>query len=210
MSTDHNTVDYIQTWLGERLPSEYQEFLEVCELYYSASERVVLYGRSMFIERNETYETKDYCPGYVTVGNDSGDCEFLMSLQDASIYLVDGGAMQIQTAEPLHLRFAEWLKSKCPIPEVARNICEWPVDPLTKVFIYLETRPLHSSSLLLIKKQLGIATSIADLKKALDRIPCRITDEVTYANAKNFCRGVNKVDPCIGSRLASDETVRLP
>jgi hypothetical protein len=209
--TDKTTaIDEIEVWLGCSLPSEYREFLETCEVELTASDLVLLYRSSTFIERNETYETKKYCPGFVTVGNDGGDMEVMMSLQDSSIYVVDGGSMQMETAEPLHTVFTAWLKANCPIPEFKHESNEWPVDPLTPVCIYLEHRPSNLSNLLMIKRHLGIATTIAELKKAADRIPCRIADEMTYAKAKVVCRRVNDEDRCVGIRLAADETRPLP
>ena len=210
MSDKTSRIDEIEAWLGCSLPREYREFLETCEIELPASDLVLLYGRSSFIERNETYETKKYCPGFVTVGNDSGDQEVMMSLQDASLYLVDGGSMQMENAEPLQARFAGWLNSKCPMPELEHDVSAWPVDPMTPVCIYLERRPSNLANLLTIKQRLGISTSIAELKGAADRIPCRIADGFTYAKAKVLCGRVNDHDRCVGIRLAADETRQLP
>src|SRR5438105_3855650 len=62
-------VGEIETWLGCSLPSEYREFLETCDVELKASDVVLLYRRSTLIERNETHQTKEYCPGFVTIGN---------------------------------------------------------------------------------------------------------------------------------------------
>jgi len=128
-----------------------------------ASDLVLLYGRVLFIERNETYETRKYCPGFVTVGNDSGDVQLVMSLQDGSIYMVDGGSMQMESAESLNTVFSTWLQDNCPLPEFQHDPNEWPVDPLTQVCIYLETRPSNISNLLMLKRHLKINKSIAEL-----------------------------------------------
>jgi hypothetical protein len=204
------TVEDIEAWLGSTLPAEYRQFLNSCTVDSHPSTRVVLYGTSAFIERNETYETKDYCPGFVAIGNDSGDMELVMALEDAAIYLVDGGSMQMDTAEPLLERFSTWLSKNCPIPHFGHSDCEWPVDPLTPVCIYLERRPFSLSNLLAIKQRLGIDISIADLKRSAVQVPCRVADGMTYAAAKVRCRHANELDPCVGIRLAADETKRLP
>jgi hypothetical protein len=206
--SDPTTIDDIESWLGASLPSEYREFLKSCVVELTASELVLLYGRSLFIERNETYQTKEYCPGFVTVGNDSGDMEIILSLQDALIYLVDGGSMQIPTAEPLHISFSDWLNAGCPLPDYEVDIDE--VDPLTPVCIFLETRPSNLRNLLMVKRLLGIGASIAELKAAADRVPCRVADGLTYAKAQVLCRRVNDEDRCVGIRLTADESRSLP
>ena len=204
-----STVDEIESWLGLSLPSEYREFLEACEVELEPSDVVLLYGRSAFVERNETHETKTYCPGFVTIGNNGGDMEVVMSLQDSSIYVADVGSMQIKTAKPLHTVFSKWLNDDCPIPDFDCDVSEGPVDPLTPVCIYLECRPSNMSSLLMMKRHLGIDSSIADLKACVDRVPCRIADGITYAKAKIVCRRVNDIDHCVGIRLAHDETQQV-
>jgi hypothetical protein len=208
--SDSTTVEDVEAWLGSALPAEYRQFLSSCDVDFCPSTRVVLYGTSAFIERNEIHETKEYCPGFVTVGNDNGDMEFVMSLEDAAIYLVDGGSMRMDTAEPLLRRFPIWLSENCPIPQFVHHDCEWPVDPLTPVCIYLERRPFSLNNLLAIKQRLGIDTSIAALKASADRIPCRIAEGITYAVAKVRCGRVNELDQCVGIRLAADETQELP
>lgn len=207
---DAITVIEIESWLGSSLPSEYREFLNTYDVELLVSDVVLLYGRSCFIERNETYETKEYCPGFVTVGNDSGDMEVIMSLQDASVYLVDGGSMRMDYAESLDTTFLDWLKDDCPLPEVQLDPNEWPVDPLTSVCIYLEKNPSAIKNLLMIKRHLRIATPIAELKGTVDHVPCRILSGKTYAAAKVLCRRVNDEDHCVGIRLAADESQQLP
>lgn len=73
------TIDDIQAWLGAPVPDGYRQFLADHPDDFTASDLVLLYGRSSFMERNETYQTKQYCPGFVTIGNDSGDMEFRVS-----------------------------------------------------------------------------------------------------------------------------------
>lgn len=48
---------------------------------FIANDLVVLYGRGSFIERNETYEVRQHCPGFVTIGDDSGGMQFILPLR---------------------------------------------------------------------------------------------------------------------------------
>jgi hypothetical protein len=65
------------------------------------------------VERNDTYETKEFCPGFVTIGNDSGDMEFILSLENESVLMVDGGSMRPEDAEPVTDDLAAWLADGC-------------------------------------------------------------------------------------------------
>jgi len=78
------------------------------------------------------------------------------------------------------------------------------------VCIYLESPPASLKNLLIIKKRLGILTSIGALKQSLDAIPCLIADGFVYAGARVCCREINTLDRCLGIRLASDTLVRIP
>jgi len=200
------TIDDIQAWLGASLPDGYRQFLEEHSDDFEASDLVLLYGRSAFVERNETYETKEFCPGFVTIGNDSGDMEFILSLENESVLMVDGGSMRLEDADPVTDDLAPWIADGCPIP------CdEEPFySPIKRVHVYLENKPASIRTLLLIKTHLGLDTSIAVLKALLETVPCSITDQLTYMQAIGRCAEVNDIDHCLGIRMGDDESVKLP
>lgn len=192
--------------LGTPLPKPYRQFLNDHPDDFTASDLVLLYGRSSFVERNETYETKKYCPGFVTIGNDSGDMEFLLSLTDSSVSMVDGGSMRAEDAEPVADDLTAWIINACRLP-----VDEPPTYPPTKrVRVYLENKPFSLRTLLLIKQHLGIDTPTAELKALVETVPCFLTDQLTYAQAIKGCAKVNVIDNCLGIRIRAGNGANVP
>ncbi|CAB1083336.1 hypothetical protein D1AOALGA4SA_10908 [Olavius algarvensis Delta 1 endosymbiont] len=107
-------VKNIEDYIGGKLPSSYKQFLE------SHNERpqndvVVLYLIDELIERNKTYETTKYAPGYINIGDDSGGSAFLLKLgeNDPPVHVVGHGSMDPKYMELVSDSFIEWLKSGC-------------------------------------------------------------------------------------------------
>lgn len=107
------TLDKIEKWVGQPLPQPYQTFLDGLPLERSVGELVLLYGREIFVDKNEQLETKTYCPGFVTIGDDSGGRQFILSLDDGRVSLVDAGAMTPDCFHPVADDFGSWLSSGC-------------------------------------------------------------------------------------------------
>lgn len=83
-------------------------------------------------------------------------------------------------------------------------------DATERVAIYLE-HPLKSlKTLLIIKEHLGITTSIAELKRMAQSIPCCISDALTHGQAVNCCAKVNAIEECLGIRSLRDQSICLP
>ena len=112
-----HTLEEIETWIGTALPAAYRAFLADREEELPVGELVLLYGRSDFVERNETYETKQYCPGFITVGDDSGGWQLLLSLSEGTVSLVDAGSMDPALAKAVAPDFSGWLGAGCPLPD---------------------------------------------------------------------------------------------
>lgn len=202
------TTTDIEAWLGARLPEPYRAFVERHADDVDASDLVLLYGRDSLIERNETHEVKEFCPGHVCIGNDSGDMEFVLPLAGGAVSMVDAGSMRAEHFHVVADDFAAWYAAGCPLPEDEHDFDEWP--PLTEVCIYLERRPPDLKSLIRIKEVLGVQKSIGELKRSLDSIPCLIAEGLAYAGAKVRCAEANAVENCLGIRLATDPSVELP
>ena len=45
------------------------------------------------MERNETYQIREYCPGFLGIGDDSGGQIFLLSLTDGRISMGGSGSL---------------------------------------------------------------------------------------------------------------------
>lgn len=112
------TLVAIEAWAETKLPAQYRHFL----LSHEESifgESVLIYPAEYLAERNENFETKIYCPGYIAVGDDSGGRAFVISLtqEPVSVYVVGQGYMSPDGFELVANDFSEWVKNGCPIAE---------------------------------------------------------------------------------------------
>ena len=107
------TLKEIERWVGQPLPDPYRTFLGVQEESLPVGDFVLLYGRRDFVERNETTQVKEYCPGHVTVGDDGGGPQFVLALHDGRLFLVDAGAMTPDCFHPVADDFALWRADGC-------------------------------------------------------------------------------------------------
>lgn len=109
-------IDAVQRWLGHALPAHYLRFLQDGQ-EGMRGEQVLLYGAESLMERNETYDTLQSCPGYITIGDDSGGRAVMLALDGAStaVYLVGHGSMQREDFELVAEDFHAWLADGCPV-----------------------------------------------------------------------------------------------
>jgi hypothetical protein len=81
-------------------------------------DRVALFQVGSLIARNEAFETKTYCPGYLVIGDESGDRAIVIPIDAplGDVFFVDQGAMTPDGFEKTTLPFHEWLARECPLP----------------------------------------------------------------------------------------------
>lgn len=117
MSVEHD-IATVEAWPKAGLPADYGRFLQSHEESV-VGEQVLLYGLSSLVERNETYETLRYCPGYLAIGDDRGGRAVIIPLAGPlrDVYLVGHGYMDTRGFRLLPLPFAQWLDNGCPAPE---------------------------------------------------------------------------------------------
>ncbi|SDG83949.1 SMI1/KNR4 family protein [Janthinobacterium sp. YR213] len=116
MSKTMQEIDVFQQALGHTLPAYYLAFLKDWH-EDMRGEQVLLYGAESLLERNETYDTQQSCPGYMTIGDDSGGRAVMLALDGAerAVYLVGHGSMQRDDFELAADDFASWLAADCPL-----------------------------------------------------------------------------------------------
>jgi hypothetical protein len=108
--------DALKQALDHVLPAYYAAFLEDWEEGLRGGQ-VLLYDADSLMERNATYETQLSCPGYLTIGDDSGGRAVMLALDggDRAVYLVGHGSMQRDDFELAADDFASWLAADCPL-----------------------------------------------------------------------------------------------
>jgi len=109
-----SAIKQIEEYFGCSLPASYKTFLEGHTAEFM-NDLVVLYQAHQVIEMNETYQTKEYAPGYINIGDDSGGRAFLLKFgeDDPSVNVVGHGSMDSEYMEFVANKFSEWIKSDC-------------------------------------------------------------------------------------------------
>lgn len=103
-------IEIVEAWIGQPLPSAYREFLK-SYVEQVSDDGTLLYGVDSIIERNETFETRNYAVGYLAVGDDSGGRCFLIPLDSRSsaVYTSDQGDMDPDGFQLVAADFSEWI-----------------------------------------------------------------------------------------------------
>jgi hypothetical protein len=155
---------------------------------------------------------------------------FLQLVGDADCYCFNsnGGIVKWSHEEPEARRvvattFSELLMQEIRELEIRRQCKVNYEDPqeyhervygtvfaTSKVEVFLENKPSSLKTLLLIKESLGLDSSIGELKKVSEAVPCPIATGLTYIQAIQRCEKVMSVEECLGIRLARDVSRRLP
>ena len=106
-----NEISKIEEYFGCVLPETYRDFLS--SLKEERTGNVYLYLPEILIERNECYETKQYAPGYINIGDDGGGTAFILKLKDRDpeVSAVGHGSMDPALKEHVCASFSGWVSS---------------------------------------------------------------------------------------------------
>lgn len=112
-----NNIAIIEQYFDSPLPKDYREFLS--NHHSELDGDVYLYLAEDLIERNECYETKEYAPGYISIGDDGAGMAFILSLdeKDLNVYIVGHGSMDPSLKELVSPSFQKWLAEGLPYEE---------------------------------------------------------------------------------------------
>ena len=110
------SIREIEAWAGGRLPQVYVDALR-SHGGTTFDSSVLFYAAEMVIERNETFESKSYCPGIIAIGDDGGGLAVVIPLQSEScpVSLVDHGSMDPEDFHPIAESLSQWIGLECPI-----------------------------------------------------------------------------------------------
>jgi len=109
-------INVIRRWAGDELQIDYIALLR----QYGGKlvgDRLLIYSADDVVERNETFETKKYCPGYIAIGDDSGGNAIITNLgvKEGPVFLVGHGSMSIDDFVQLASDLQTWLKHYFPL-----------------------------------------------------------------------------------------------
>ncbi len=110
-------LDPIERWIGtEQLPEDYRSVLAGMVEEWPVGEGGLLYTAAHLVERNETFESRLYCPGHFIIGSDGGGRAIVVEYATGAILIVDHGTMTPDCMEGVAPSFAAWHASGFTIP----------------------------------------------------------------------------------------------
>ncbi len=101
-------ITQIEEYFLTKLPKSYKAFMQ--EIGGGNFGDTLLYSIEDLVERNECYETKEYAPGWLTIGDDGGGLAIIISFSeyDPQVFTVDHGIMDPDEAEQVFESFSSW------------------------------------------------------------------------------------------------------
>lgn len=110
-----SAMDALEQWYGAALCAPLRAFV----LAHGGREvgAVRLYAADEILERNLTYETGEYCPGFVTLGDDGGGRAVVVqgALAPPTVFVVGHGSMSEADFVAVGAGLQEWIGAGCPV-----------------------------------------------------------------------------------------------
>jgi hypothetical protein len=184
-SANEIDIEIVEKTLNTILPIPYKELLQASN-GLATNEGIIIYGTDDILERNETWETQEYAPGFVSIGDDSGGRVFLMSLSDKEeILIVDSGDMTPDHAELITTNLIQWVINGLRIDLKETSNVNWS-ENCKLVVVNIQDGGLKD--LIKIKAILGINISTSELLKMSKSLPFVLTQEIPYGKAKKLIK----------------------
>ncbi|MBN3767641.1 SMI1/KNR4 family protein [Burkholderia sp. Ac-20365] len=100
----------VESAMKVKFPSAYKDLLSYSDGVL-LDNGLSLYQLQDLAERNETYEVKDYCDGYLLIGDDSGGKGFLIKLEndDPSVFESGLGDLDPSDFSSIAVNLQEWI-----------------------------------------------------------------------------------------------------
>lgn len=80
-----------------RMPAELRRLYSESDGFVSPL-GISVYGSADLLERNDTYEIPEYCPGFLLIGDDSGGRGFLVALDSTETPVFSSGLGDLAVA----------------------------------------------------------------------------------------------------------------
>lgn len=113
--SESEALAQIERWHGGPLAAALRGFL----LAHAGRENgsVRLYVLDEIVERNRTYETREYCPGFLTIGDDGGGRAVVAhgALAPPTVFVVGHGSMSEADFVAVGADPQAWFDRGCPV-----------------------------------------------------------------------------------------------
>lgn len=113
--SDAAALAELERWYGAPLAAPLRAFV----LAWGGREvgDVRFYSTDEIVERNLTYETREYCPGYLTLGDDGGGRAVVVhgALVPPTVFVVGHGSMSEADFVAVGAQLGGWLDGGCPV-----------------------------------------------------------------------------------------------
>lgn len=108
-------ISTLSKTLGISIPKQLQEILQYSD-GFSLGGGLLFYSTDEIVERNETWETKEYAPGYLAFADTGGGVVLLLKAEESNgpVYAVDAGVMDPSEMLRVSDNLEHWLASECP------------------------------------------------------------------------------------------------
>jgi len=182
-----------------RLSDGYRQLLSLSDGIELASGGLI-YGSGELVERNQTYQVSAYLPAHVAIGDDGGGQMFLLRHGVASPVLrIDMGALGSMTPDVMAKSIEDWINQGCPVKTPAE--LREPKRP-SVADVFLDAVPEGKlANLLVLKKELDLNLSIAELKTLAGHLPAPLLEDVPYVPFRVRCEALNaRFGACLSLR----------
>ena len=104
-------ISQIEKLFSNKLPKSYIEFMLSTD--GGSLDNIYIYSLKDLVERNECYETKEYAPGYFTIGDDGGGIAIMIEFNkdDSPVYSVEHASMDFDDFELVSKSFKAWVST---------------------------------------------------------------------------------------------------
>ncbi|QDU96318.1 SMI1/KNR4 family protein [Lignipirellula cremea] len=178
------------SFAGPDLPAAYIEILRLSN-GFQFDNGAILYASAEVAERNQTLEVQFYEPGKLAIGDDGGGTLFLLDKgagKESQVSTIGAGALGSTAPTIVSNSIQAWIEDGCPAstPSSVEVFPEF-------VDVVLERLPSEGmKALIKIKNELGINTSIGELKRSCENLPACIARKVPYGKFRLRCQKLNE------------------
>lgn len=183
----------LQTYFKCIFPEDYAQLLLVSDGMF-VNYDILLYSSEEIIERNETYETEEYFPGWLLIGNDGGDSYFYLdtTLAISPVFVLGSGCPFKEDARQVAANIAEWIEIGFDYHDPRDH------SDIGKVDIYLNKIPDGGmKNLLQIKQLFNLTWSAAQLLNGAKNLPVKICSDVYFSKYRMAYEKMNESGPCL-------------